>query len=206
MKISIIVEGDTERVFKPYLSKFLETRLKDRMPRLRFHPYHGRIPTGDKLKRIVENLLRGKNPADYVIALTDVYTGSLPPVFTDADDAKKKMRNWVGEENRFFPHAAQYDFEAWLLPFWDTIQEIARHNMKSPGVNPELVNHQKPPAYHIREIFEIGKCRNSYIKPRDAGKILRENSNNLLKSINSCSEFKSLVNTILICCDSDMIP
>jgi hypothetical protein len=45
------------------------------MPTLDFVPYDGRIPTGDKLRRVVANLqtLRTK-PADAVIALTDVYT------------------------------------------------------------------------------------------------------------------------------------
>lgn len=206
MKIVLIVEGDTEKVFMPYLREFLETRTAGHMPRLCTHKYDGRIPTGDKLKRVVANLLSGKDPANYVIALTDVYTGDKPPVFADAADAKNKMRSWVGNEPRFFPHAAQHEFEAWLLPFWDTIQKISRHNMQAPGSNPELVNHQKPPAYRINEIFEIGKCRDSYIKPRDAGRILKENSGNLLKSINACTEFKAFINTILECCAVAKIP
>jgi hypothetical protein len=54
-------------------------------------PHDGHIPTGDKLKRVVENLLNNKKqPADAVIALTDVYTGSTPPEFPTAEDAKKK--------------------------------------------------------------------------------------------------------------------
>ena len=206
MKIVIIVEGETERVFIPYLREFLKLRLEDRMPKLSTHKYDGRIPTEDKLKRIVANLLSEKNPADYVIALTDVYTGKIPPVFMDAADAKKKMRDWVGDEKRFFPHAAQHDFEAWLMPYWETIQKIAQHNMKIPGTDPEQINHNKPPAYWIKEIFEIGKCRDSYIKPRDAGRILRENKDQLIKSINACKELKAFVNTILECSGTAVIP
>jgi hypothetical protein len=52
---------------------------------------HGGTPYGDKLQRVVQRLLNGQNPSDHVIALTDVYTGSHPPDFTDADDAKIKM-------------------------------------------------------------------------------------------------------------------
>ena len=203
MKIVIIVEGETERVFIPYLRRFLETRVKN-MPKLRPHKYDGKIPSHDKLKRIVENYLSGKDAADCVIALTDVYTGSNPPDFTDAADAKQKMNTWVGNEPRFFPHAAQYDFEAWLLPYWEIIQKIARHNMACPGNNPETVNHQKPPAYRIKEIFEKGKFR-SYIKPRDAGRILGETNDNLLTAINSCSELKALINTILRLCGEEII-
>ncbi len=72
MKITLIVEGKTEKAFLPYLRKFLESRLPNKMPRLDVNPYDGRIPTGDKLKRDVQRLLSGQFPSDYVIALTDV--------------------------------------------------------------------------------------------------------------------------------------
>ncbi|MGH9455208.1 MAG: hypothetical protein ACRD2O_14695 [Terriglobia bacterium] len=75
------------------------------MPRLDPDPYDGRIPTGERLRRTVDRLLRtGRPPADAVIALTDVYTGTRD--FQDAEDAKRKMREWVGVNDRFFPHAA----------------------------------------------------------------------------------------------------
>ena len=205
MKIVLIVEGETERVFMPYLRNFLKPRLKN-MPKLSSHKYDGRIPSHDKLKRVVENHLSGKSAADYVIALSDVYTGSNPPAFRDAADAKTKMKSWVGSEQRFFPHVAQHDFEAWLLPYWETIQKLAGHNMVCPGNNPEMVNHQKPPAYWIKEIFERGRCRDSYIKPRDAGRIFDENKDNLLTAINCCAELKALVNTILSLCGGNTIP
>jgi hypothetical protein len=89
------------------------------MPKLDPVPYDGRIPTGHRLRRDVERLLMDrKHPADAVIALTDVYTGTDPREFQDAADAKEKMRSWAGASDRFFPHAAQHDFEAWLLPYW----------------------------------------------------------------------------------------
>lgn len=205
VKIVIIAEGATESAFRPFLIKFLTSRLKDKMPKIRMIIYNGSIPKEDKLKRIVKNLLSGKDSANYVIALTDVYTGSTPHLFENAADAKEKMREWVGEENRFFPHAAQYDFEAWLLVYWNTIQKLARHKMSSPGVNPEKVNHDKPPAYWLREIFRIGKRGGRYVKPIDAARILRENEDNLLLSINSCPELKALVNNILRVCGGEVI-
>ncbi|RJQ50958.1 MAG: DUF4276 family protein [Desulfobacteraceae bacterium] len=204
MKISIIVEGKTEKAFVPYLREFLKPLLPESMPKLDILPYDGRIPKGDKLRRVVENLLQGRNPADHVIALTDVYTGTNPPDFTNAQDAKYKMVQWVGGLQRFHPHVAQYDFEAWLLPYWPTIQRLARHNRAAPRGNPEKVNHNNPPSYRIREIFEIGKCRDSYVKPRDAGRILHEND--LSTAINQCSELKAFINTILSICDGAIIP
>lgn len=204
MKIAIIVEGKTEKAFLPYLREYLKKHLPGAMPKLDPLPYDGRIPKGDKLKRTVEGLMRGRSAANHVIALTDVYTGTNPPDFRDAADAKAKMLAWVGNEPRFHPHAAQHDFEAWLLPYWPTIQKLAGHNKTSPAGNPETVNHNSPPAYRLKEIFEVGRCRDSYVKTRDAGRILRDND--LSISIHQCSELKALINTILCLCGGTAIP
>ena len=112
--------------------------------------------------------LNGQFPSDHVSALTDVYTGSKPPEFANAADAKLKMREWVGPKPGFHPHVALHDFEAWLLPFWSSIQKLAWHNKRAPGGKPETINHENPPAHRIKEFFEIGTCRDSYIKPREA--------------------------------------
>ena len=204
MKITLIVEGKTEKAFLPYLRNFLEIRLLNNKPRLDVNPYNGRIPTEEKLKRIVQMLLNGHHPSDHVIALTDVYTGSQPPDFQDAADAKSKMRKWVGDEPRFHPHVAHHDFEAWLLPYWAYIQKLAGHNKKAPRGKPETVNHNNPPAYRIMEIFEIGRCRDSYVKPRDAGRILK--NNDLTVTIDACPELKSFVNTIIKVCGGEILP
>lgn len=204
MKIALVVEGRTEKAFLPFLREFLKSRLPNSMPNIDPLPYDGRIPTGDKLRRVVENLLSGPKAADQVIALTDVYTGTQPPEFVNAADAKTKMRQWVGAEPRFHPHVAQYDFEAWLLPYWPTIQKLAKHNKACPAGTPESVNHNNPPAHRIRAIFEVGKCRDSYVKPRDAARILREND--LSVAVAHCSELKALVNTILGACGGAAIP
>ncbi|MBF0565818.1 MAG: DUF4276 family protein [Nitrospirae bacterium] len=196
MKIALIVEGKTEKAFLPVLRKFLESQLEGRMPNIDPFPCKGRIHTETKLKRTVEDLLSGSRSADHVIALTDVYTGNKPPDFQDASEAKAKMRKWVGPNDRFHPHAAQYDFEAWLLPYWPTIQRLAGHNRQCPPGNPEMVNHDKSPAYHIIEIFRIGKFGKSYVKTRDALQILEKND--LAVAINRCKELKEFVNTISI--------
>jgi hypothetical protein len=194
LKITILVEGKTEQALKPHLIDFLKSRLAGQMPLLDFFPCHGRVYTADKLRRTVEGLLKnGKSPSDAVIALTDVYTGTRE--FTDAADARKKMNSWVGNNSKFHPHAAQYDVEAWLLPFWRDIQELAGHNRAAPSGPPESVNHNRPPAYRIREIFELGTRRNSYSKPRDAARILR--GKDLTVAALQCPELKAFLNTIL---------
>jgi hypothetical protein len=154
MKITLIVEGKTEKAFLPHLRKFLENRLTGRMPRLDVNPFDGRIPTAEKLKRNVNILLNGKYPSDHVIALTDVYTGSKPPEFSNAEDAKGKMRQWVGDEPRFHPHVALHDFEAWLLPYWSAIQKLAGHNKKAPSGKPETINHTPEMSVRLSIAFD----------------------------------------------------
>jgi hypothetical protein len=202
MKIAILMEGKTERVFLPYLREFLSPLLLGKMPRLTSNKYDGRIPKQEKLRRVVEALLRGENPdADHVIALTDVYTGSND--FQNAEDAKQKMRSWVGPNDRFHPHVAQHDFEAWLLPYWPAIQDLARHNRAAPAGKPESVNHTHPPSYHIKAIFRTGQGPRHYTKTRDAKRILE--GKNLRVAADACPELSAFINTILTLCDGDPI-
>ena len=194
LKITILVEGPTEKAFKPHLLNFLKSRLEGRMPKLEFSVCNGRVYKKEKLRRTVEELLNvGSAPSDAVIALTDVYTGTAD--FVDAADAKEKMRSWVGHNDQFYPHVAQYDFEAWLLPFWDEIKKLAGHTRGAPAGPPEAVNHNKPPSTHIQEIFRSGTCKRHYSKPRDAKRILE--GKDLAYAASKCPELKAFLNTIL---------
>jgi hypothetical protein len=205
MRIAILVEGRTETAFEPHLRAFLRPRLPKRMPKLDFVPYDGRIPTGAKLKRAVGNLLANRRtPADAVIALTDVYTGSRPPDFETAAEAKQKMREWVGQEPRFHPHVALHDFEAWLLPYWPRITQLTGSNHQPTWTDPEQVNHTRPPAVRLAEEFQTGpRTRRSYVKTRDAGLILA--NQDLATAIDACRELKAFVNTILSLCDESAV-
>ena len=201
MKISILIEGDTERVFIPVVRSFLSVRLQGEMPRLDPVICDGRIPKEDKLRRMVVNLLSGREASDAVIALTDVYTGTND--FIGADDAKKKMLAWVENEPRFYPHVALHDFEAWLLPYWPEIQKLAGSTRQSPGPHPETINRDNPPAHRIAEIFRTGTVGRKYVKPRDALRILK--NADLSVSANACPELKALLNTILQLCGETIL-
>lgn len=199
VRIAILVEGKTETAFKPYLISYLEKQLAGRMPKLVIQKYDGRIPSGEKLKRIVENLLNDpKNPADAVIALTDVYTGPIPLVFSTAAEAKKKMRDWVGPEKKFHPHVALHDFEAWLLPYWERITKLTGTNRKAPRGSPEKVNHDNPPSRLLEEVFRTGSKKIGYVKARDAGRILK--GQDLCLAIDACPELKAFVDRIIELC------
>lgn len=194
MKIAILVEGKTEQAFKPKLQEFLKSRLARQMPKLDFVPCDGGLPTGNKLQRMVGRLLnQGSRSADAVIALTDVY-----PNYQDAQQAKAALTDAVPDENRFYVHVALHDFEAWLLPYWKAIQNLAGSNRRRPGNNPEAVNHGNPPAHRLAEVFRTGSNAKRYVKPRDAGRILKDAD--LLVSIHACPELKEFINRILALC------
>jgi hypothetical protein len=199
-KIAILVEGATEAAFKKKLCEFLQSRLEQKMPKLHFIKQNGPIPKERRLKKIVETLL-DNDGYNAVIALTDVYTGK--PDFKDATDAKEKMMTWVDNNPNFYPHTALHDFEAWLLPYWTTIQKLAKHNRSAPSGSPETVNHQKPPSYWIKEIFKIGTRGKDYNKVIDGMAILKDND--LMIAIKACPELKAFVNRIISLCDEDKI-
>jgi hypothetical protein len=192
-KITIIVEGATEKVFMPALRAFLEKRLSGKMPRLDPYLFNGSI-SEVKLRDDVKRLLCGKDRSDAVIALSDVYPG-----FSNAKDAKEKMRAWVGDEPHFYPHVALHDFEAWLLPFWGTIQNLAGSERRAPGIHPEQVNHNKPPSEHLKEVFRSGRKGKAYSKPRDALRILR--GQDLAIAAEVCPELKKFLDTIVRLCE-----
>lgn len=159
-----------------------------------FLPQDGRLPKEEKLKKLVVHLLSGRVPSIAVVALTDIYTGTTD--FISAADAKKKMKEWVGtDESRFYPHVALHDFEAWLIPYWPEIQRLAGSNRRPPAGAPESVNHSKPPAYHLVEVFRTGSKGKKYVKPRDAKRILR--NQDLATAAQMCPELKAFLDTIL---------
>ena len=113
------------------------------------------------------------------------------------------MENWAGNNSKFFPHAAQHDFEAWLLPYWEDIKKLAKHTKNAPTGAPESVNHNHPPSWHLKELFRIGAGTRDYIKTRDAKKILE--GKDLKIAADACPELKAFLNTILKVCGSEPI-
>lgn len=192
MKIAVLVEGSTELALKPHLLDFLAPRLLGKMPRLQFVSENGRVPTGPRLKFKVEHLLKGRDRADAVIALSDVYTGTGE--FRNAAHAKSLMSEWVGSNPRFHPHVASHEFEAWLLPFWGQIQHKAgEKRLRAPKGAPEKVNHRFPPSFHIRELFRLNN--RYYSKPKLAAAILT--GIRLREAASRCPELKGFLNTLL---------
>ena len=199
-RIAVLVEGATEQALLPALRRFLEPHLAGRMPKLAVRVFEGRVPKERTLQRWVQLLLSHGN--DHVIALADVYTGTED--FSDAADAKAKMRRWVGKEPRFHPHVALHEFEAWLLPYSASIATQARNDRVKPWPHPEQVNHGKPPSEHLQDIFRTGKRSRTYVKTRDARSILE--GADLAVAAQACPELKSFLNTIVKLAGGDPLP
>lgn len=193
MRIVILVEGRTEAAFLPLLREFVNTCLpsQEPKPKIVVNRYDGAIPKDTLLRKRIENEIR--SGADAVIALSDVYTGKRD--FADASDAKAKMSDWAQHHPKFYPHVALHDFEAWLISYWDEIKKLSGSTRSAPGKSPETINHNKPPALLLSEIFLAGSTGRSYSKPRDAARILR--GQNLLTAANACPELKAFLNQIL---------
>ena len=169
------------------------------MPKLDFLPYDGRIPTGDKLKRVVENLLNDqKQPADAVIALTDVYTGSIPPEFPTAERCKAKDAGmgWCGET--ILSSCGTPRLRGVAAAVLGENQEDHGKQPQCPWLSPEKVDHDNSPAYRLAEVFRTGSKTKSYVKARDAGRILKDED--LSVAIDACPELKAFVETIVTLC------
>jgi hypothetical protein len=106
------------------------------------------------------------------------------------------LREAVHEDERFFAHAAQYDVEAWLLPYWHDICRRLKIERRSPGTHPEFVNGQNPPAYHLEELYRLAKPKaRKYSKPIEMREILR--GKDLAIAAAACPEFRLFLNTLL---------
>ncbi len=83
-----------------------------------------------------------------------------------------------------------------LLPYWNDICRRLNLDKRSPGAQPEHVNSQKPPAYHLDELYRQAKPRaRKYNKPIEMRDILR--GKDLTVAADTCPEFKSFLNTLL---------
>ncbi len=189
--VVLLAEGDTERALRDHLKEFLDERAaQERKPKVRLVT-RGRIEMrADKLLRQVELELQNTE-VQAVVGLVDVF-----PRFTGAVEAKSWLADAVRNNGRFHAHAAQYDVEAWLLPYWEDICRRLKLEKRSPGAHPEQVNGQKPPSYHLDELYRQAKPRaRKYNKPIEMRDILR--GKDLTIAAAACPEFKSFLNTLL---------
>ena len=141
-----LVEGKTETAVKEVLKKFLDSQAAVQgRPRvgLKTKPLDSKLLSDERLRDQVAISLRDPE-VECVVALIDVY-----PAFPSAQAAKTFLRDAVGANPQFHAHAAQFDTEAWLLPFWPDICRKLRVQRQPPGANPEQIDRQNPPSRRL---------------------------------------------------------
>lgn len=127
-----------------------------------------------------------------MIALVDV---KGPKRFSNAQEAIAFLQEChPSEDRRFRPHAAQFEVEAWLLPFWDDICKRLKVNSQAPAANPEAVNHALPPSHHLFELYRKAKPSRRYDKVRDAPTILT--AKNLPTAAKACPQLGALLRSL----------
>lgn len=190
MKIVVVCEGKTEEALRNGLRDFIQARTETN-PRmgLEMRSFHGPVMR-EKLGAMVKNYDRDEDVAG-VVALTDVF-----PDFDNAKVAIDKLTSAAGDlpqRIRFRAHAAQYDVEAWILPFWNEIAEKLGVKANRPGAKPEEVNNQTPPSFHLKDLFKKAKRR--YEKPLEAAKWLT--ADRLERAAKECPQLRSFLDTLL---------
>ena len=199
MKIVVVCEGATEEALKQGLREFVQNRAEG-VGRVGIETRSLDGPLfRKKLARLVE-LNLAKSDVLGVVALTDVY-----PVFGNAKEAKDALRRFAGSgqaEAKFHPHAAQFELEAWILPFWPQIAKHLGVNAAPPGAQPEAINNQRPPSHHLKDLY--AKAKQRYEKVIDAAKWLT--AERLGTAAGHCPELKSFLNSLLELASADKLP
>jgi len=194
MTIVLLVEGETERALKGILKKFLDQRAAERgQSQVRLQARKIKSISREALGKQIKLELQTPG-VTAVVGLIDVF-----PQFKHADAAAAKSflleaAHGAGVTHGFYAHAAQYDVEAWLLPYWDDICQRINVRQGPPRGNPEQVNAVKPPAYHLRELYR--RARREYTKTTEMLAILA--GKDLTVAANACPELKGLLNTLLM--------
>jgi hypothetical protein len=189
--IVLLVEGETEMALKAVLKRFLDQRATEHgQPHVRLRTRKIKNMNRDSLGRQIrlESQAR-ENTA--VVGLLDVF-----PRFEHANAAKSflvEAARRAGVTRGFYAHAAQYDVEAWLLPYWDDICRRIGIRQGQPASNPEEVNGINPPAHRLRELYR--RAKRDYTKTTEMPILLADKD--LTIAANACPEFKSLLNTLL---------
>jgi hypothetical protein len=192
MTIVLLVEGDTETALRGHLKRFLDVRAEAQgRPKIALRTKDIMTLNEGKLRGRIRLELRDPE-VTAVVGLIDVY-----PRFHSAEVAKTFLRQAADNAPRFHAHAAQYDVEAWLLPYWESICQRVGVNQRPPGDSPELVNLERPPSKRLAELY--GRARNparKYVKTLEMYAILE--NKDLTIAAGRCPEFKALLNTLLM--------
>ena len=195
MTVVLLVEGSTEKTLTDKLKEHLDQRAESRgLPRVALRAVKIKSIEPHALGQQIRLQLQTQNTTD-VVGLIDVF-----PHFTDALAAKTFLREAAeraGVNQHFYPHAAQYDVEAWLLPYWNDICRRIGVKQGPPGGNPEMVDSVRPPSYRLKELYQ--RVERRYVKTIEMPAILKGKDLSIAADV--CAELKGLLNTLFLLSD-----
>jgi hypothetical protein len=192
LTIVLLVEGSTEKTLTDKIKEHLDQRAESLgRPRVALRAVKIKNIEPHALGQQIRLHLQTQHTTD-VVGLIDVF-----PHFTSAPAAKLFLREAAeraGVRQHFHPHAAQYDVEAWLLPYWDDICRRIGVKQGPPGGNPEMVDDLKPPSYRLKELYQ--RAGRKYVKTIEMPAILK--GKDLSVAAKACAELRNLLDTLLL--------
>jgi len=199
MKIVVLCEGATEAALRQGLREFVQSHASG----VKRTGIETRSLDGPTLRKKLERLVRNsidRTDIIAVVALSDVYPG-----YQNASETKEALRRSAGsagKDSKFRAHAALFEVEAWILPFWDKVAQHLGVKATPPSPKSELVDGQKPPSHHLKELYR--RARREFDKVMDGPRWLT--ADGLMTASNSCPELKSLLNSLLEFAGAAVLP
>ncbi|MCH7719816.1 MAG: DUF4276 family protein [Planctomycetes bacterium] len=189
MRVVVICEGKTEVTLRPAWTKLVQRRrLTKATAAIKTRAMRGPV-CQPKLVRVVGEL-GAKSDVAGIIVLTDVYPAS------SAQEVMGKINRLVAEAAPKAPcrtHVAQFDVEAWAMPFWDEIAASLGFEASRPRAKPEDINHKNPPSKRLRALYR--RAGYAYDKVRDGRKWLT--ADRLERAAKDCPQLKDFLNSLL---------
>ena len=193
MTIILLVGGSTEKTLTDKIKEFLDQRAAaHQRPRVRLQTRKIKSANPEALGRQIKLELQSHD-TEAVVGLIDVF-----PQFKQADATAAKRflieaSHRAGVTRGFYAHAAQYDVEAWLLPYWDDVCRRIGVTQARPGSDPEQVDGIKPPFPSLTGTLST---RGTQIR-QDDGNVGNSEGQDLAVAAHACVELRSLLNTLL---------
>lgn len=189
--IYLLVEGRTELALKQLLADDIKA-LGVQGVGLKVITLKGKERLLKEARVLVRNCL---TKADWVFALVDLHPGDATP-----GGARKRLVEAVAHEHRerFRPHVAVHDIEAWMLASWDALCQVAGcRDLKCKYPNPETVDDVNHPKTVVQDLFRRHSKRGGYRETVDGPSVFRLASPDEIAA--KCPHFKALREDLLQC-------
>ena len=168
MKFVLFVEGDTERALPPFLKRWLDPTLPQRVG-ITTVRFTGWAELRREVGKRAHLYLNGPQADEIiaVISLLDLYGPTFYPAHLNGADeryewAKSDIEREVGHPN-FRQFFAVHETEAWLLSQPDLFPDEVRRGFPGRVGQPEIVNFTEPPSKLLGRLYK-DKLHRTYKK------------------------------------------